>query len=190
MVASPFTPSVRRQRRNFKVWRNIAWYTSFGYAKRYDAVIEVTVNGQARKFALEYERCRKAKADYEGIAENAAREARVPLVLYRRGDHPEITWISSIDLRYNQDSRMRMNQITFTIPDEIRLALKATPDDLASRIRFAASAKLYEMGQLSSGAAAQLAGVPKPYFLSHLADYGVNTFDLSEEELSHDLKNA
>lgn len=83
-----------------------------------------------------------------------------------------------------------MSQVTFTIPDEIRLALKATPDDLASRIRFAASVKLYEMGQLSSGAAAQLAGVPKPYFLSHLADYGVNTFDLSEQELSHDLKNA
>jgi predicted HTH domain antitoxin len=83
-----------------------------------------------------------------------------------------------------------MSQVTFTIPDEIRLALKATPDDLAFRIRVAASMKLYEMGQLSSGAAAQLAGVPKPYFLSHLADYGVTTFDLGEEELSHDLKNA
>jgi len=45
-------------------------------------------------------------------------------------------------------------------------------------------------GQLSSGAAAQLAGVPKPYFLSHLADYGVNAFDLSEEDLIHDLKSA
>ena len=83
-----------------------------------------------------------------------------------------------------------MSQITFSVPDEIVLALKATPEALASRIRFAASVKLYEMGQLSSGAAAQLAGVPKPYFLSRLADYGVNTFDLSEEELARDLKNA
>jgi hypothetical protein len=32
--------------------------------------------------------------------------------------------------------------------------------------------------------------VPKPFLLSHLADYGVNTFDLTEEELIHDLKNA
>jgi len=83
-----------------------------------------------------------------------------------------------------------MSQITLSIPDEILLALKATPDDLAARIRFAASVKLYEMGQLSSGAAAQLAGVPKPYFLSRLADYGVNTFDLTEGELVHDLNNA
>jgi hypothetical protein len=50
--------------------------------------------------------------------------------------------------------------------------------------------KLYEMGQLSSGAAAQLAGVPKPYFLGKLADYGVNTFDLSEEEIPHDFRSA
>jgi predicted HTH domain antitoxin len=83
-----------------------------------------------------------------------------------------------------------MRQVTFSMPDEILVALKATPDALASRIRLAASVKLYEMGQLSAGAAAQLAGVPKPYFLSRLADYGVNTFDLSEEELAHDLKSA
>jgi predicted HTH domain antitoxin len=83
-----------------------------------------------------------------------------------------------------------MWQITFSIPDEILLALKATPEVLASRIRLAAAVKLYELGQLSSGSAAQLAGVPKPYFLSHLADYGVNTFDLGEAELTHDLKSA
>jgi predicted HTH domain antitoxin len=83
-----------------------------------------------------------------------------------------------------------MNQVTFSIPDEILLALKTTPEALGPRIRFAASVKLYEMGQLSSGAAAQLAGVPKPYFISHLADYGVSTFDLSEEDLSHDLESA
>jgi len=83
-----------------------------------------------------------------------------------------------------------MSQVTFFIPDEILLALKATPEVLASRIRLAAAVKLYEMGQLSSGAAAQLAGVPKPYFLSHLANFGVDTFDLTEVELIHDLKSA
>jgi predicted HTH domain antitoxin len=83
-----------------------------------------------------------------------------------------------------------MTNLSLSIPDEILVALKATPDDVASTIRFAASVKLYEMGRLSSGAAAQLAGVPKPYFLAHLAEYGVATFDLSEEELSHDLETA
>ena len=83
-----------------------------------------------------------------------------------------------------------MSQVTLSIPDELLLALKATPDEFASRLRFAASVKLYEMGQLSSGAAAQLAGVPKPHFLSRLAEYGVDTFDLTEEELLHDRDSA
>ena len=39
------------------------------------------------------------------------------------------------------------------------LALKVTPEALTSRIRLAASVKLFEMGQLSAGAASQLAGV-------------------------------
>ena len=76
-----------------------------------------------------------------------------------------------------------MCQVTLDVPDEIRLALKATPDDLAFKIRFAASVKLYEMGQLSAGAAAQLAGVSEPHFLSHLADYGVTNCDPGEDEL-------
>lgn len=83
-----------------------------------------------------------------------------------------------------------MSQVTFSVSDEILLALKATPEALAAKIRFAAAVKLYEMGELSSGAAAELAGLPKPYFLSRLADYGVNTFDLTEEELTHDRKSA
>jgi hypothetical protein len=35
-----------------------------------------------------------------------------------------------------------------------------------------------------------LAGVPKPYFLSRLAEYGVATFDLTEEELLHDPESV
>jgi predicted HTH domain antitoxin len=89
-----------------------------------------------------------------------------------------------------EEWQVPMNLVTVTIPDEIMHALKATPDELALKIRLAASVKLYELGQLSAGAAAQLAGVPKPYFLSRLADFGVSAFDLNEEDLSHDLKNT
>ena len=48
----------------------------------------------------------------------------------------------------------------------------------------------YEMRQPSSRAADQLAGMWKPHFLSRLWDFGVNTFDLTEEEIIHELKNA
>ena len=40
------------------------------------------------------------------------------------------------------------------------------------------------------GAAAELAGVPKALFLIKLADYGVETFDLTREELQRELSLA
>jgi predicted HTH domain antitoxin len=50
--------------------------------------------------------------------------------------------------------------------------------------------KLYELGRLSSGAAANLASIPRAVFLSKLADYGVDTFRFTEAELAQDLANA
>lgn len=54
----------------------------------------------------------------------------------------------------------------------------------------AAAVKLYEMGRLSSGAAAELAGIPKPVFLVRLRLYGVPNFDYTKEELKEDLSHA
>jgi predicted HTH domain antitoxin len=71
---------------------------------------------------------------------------------------------------------------------ESLLALKLSPEALSGELRMAASMKLYELGRLSSGAAAQLAGVPRVVFLSKLADYGVDTFRLTEEELRHETR--
>ena len=60
----------------------------------------------------------------------------------------------------------------------------------AQRRRFSLQSSSIEMGRLSTGAAAQLAGVPKPLFLMKLADYGVDTFDLPDEELRRDMTDA
>ncbi len=52
----------------------------------------------------------------------------------------------------------------------------------------AAAVKLFELGRMSSGVAARLAGIPRAGFLSRLADYGVETFDLSEEDLEQETR--
>ena len=58
----------------------------------------------------------------------------------------------------------------------------------AVEIRLVAAVKLYELGRLSSGAAARLAGIPRVLFLSKLADYGVDTFRLSVDELQRETR--
>jgi predicted HTH domain antitoxin len=60
----------------------------------------------------------------------------------------------------------------------------------ASDQRLAAAIKLYEEGRLSSGAAADCAGIPRTALLMRLADYGVPTFRLTREELERDFERA
>ncbi len=83
-----------------------------------------------------------------------------------------------------------MSRVAFDIPAEIALQLGADDRQAGIALRMMAAVKLFELGRLSSGAAAELAGVPRPLFLARLADYGVATFDLTADELAHDLANA
>lgn len=80
--------------------------------------------------------------------------------------------------------------VRLNIPDEVLVALKLSPDAAEREIVLAAAVKLFEVGRLSAGAAAQLAGLPKPVFMTKLADYGVPVFRLTESEIARDARNA
>ncbi|MGD9299301.1 MAG: UPF0175 family protein [Thiohalocapsa sp.] len=83
-----------------------------------------------------------------------------------------------------------MSQLILDVPDESLLSLHLSDEAAAAEIRLAAAVKLYELGRLSSGAAARLAGIPRVLFLSKLADYGVDTFNLTEDELERQTSLA
>ena len=83
-----------------------------------------------------------------------------------------------------------MTQIFLDLPQESLMAFDGSEERAGKELRMAAAVKLYEMGQLSSGAAARLAGKPRTVFLILLADYGVDTFKFNEEDFEKETRLA
>ena len=83
-----------------------------------------------------------------------------------------------------------MSQVAIEIPEEILFQLGADDQQARAELRMLAAVKLFELGRLSAGAAAELAGIPKPLFLQKLSNYGTFSFDLTDDEVAHDLRNA
>lgn len=69
-------------------------------------------------------------------------------------------------------------------------ALGPDPEAAAGELRLLAAMKLFELGRVSSGAAAALAGMARVAFLAKLGEYGVSPFQLTPADLENDLDVA
>lgn len=95
--------------------------------------------------------------------------------------------------RWTTSNHSRSNdlcEIRLSVPDETLSALKRTPDEEGAELRLAAAVRSYKIGRSSSAAAAALAGIPRTVFLTKLAEYGVDTFRLTAEELQQESRLA
>ena len=68
---------------------------------------------------------------------------------------------------------MALQQITINVSEKILLAEKTDAASFARELRLLAAIKLYELGRLSSGRAAELAGMSRVEFLLTLSRYKV-----------------
>jgi predicted HTH domain antitoxin len=78
-------------------------------------------------------------------------------------------------------------QVILEIPEKVLLAEKTDEIAFAKEMRVLSAVKLFEMGRLSSGRAAELAGMPRVEFLLSLPRYKVFPLaaELSDLEQAH-----
>jgi predicted HTH domain antitoxin len=77
--------------------------------------------------------------------------------------------------------------VTIRFPGEIRQMLNRTPEELARDVRLYSALMLFRLGKLSSGAAAEMAGLPRVAFLDLCAEYEIPVSQLSGDDLRREM---
>lgn len=83
-----------------------------------------------------------------------------------------------------------MQNVSVEIPATTFAALGESPDDFVSEMRIAAAVKWYELGRLSQGKAAEVAGLTRTGFIEALSRLKVSPIQYTEKELIHELDDA
>ena len=72
--------------------------------------------------------------------------------------------------------------------DDVFLSMQKDPKDLAKEMRLAAAVKWYELGLLSQGKAAEVAGLSRAEFIDGLCRLGVSPLQETAEEILKSLE--
>ena len=76
-----------------------------------------------------------------------------------------------------------MKSLSIEYSESVLATLNLSPDDFEKEAKFALAVKLFELGRLTSGQAAQLAGVSRFSFLLNCSHYGAPSVQWDDEEL-------
>jgi predicted HTH domain antitoxin len=82
------------------------------------------------------------------------------------------------------------NQITIKYPGKMPDAMHLSRKQFEQEAKIAMAVKLFEMKKISSGMAAEIAGMDRVSFLLTLSQYGVGMINYDEDELESDMYNA
>ena len=85
---------------------------------------------------------------------------------------------------------MTTRVLTIPYPEELLLSLKESPAGFEAEARLLLAVKLYELGRVSTGMAARLAGMNRVAFMFALSRFGLSPIGVEPDELAEDTSNA
>lgn len=85
---------------------------------------------------------------------------------------------------------MTVHQLTIPYTDDLLLSLKSDPEHFEAEARLLLAVKLYELGRVTTGRAACLAGMDRVSFIFELQRFGLSPIGVDPEELAGDVANA
>jgi predicted HTH domain antitoxin len=89
---------------------------------------------------------------------------------------------------WREENFMRILEIPY--PDDLPEALGKSPEAFEHQLKLLVAARMYELGHISSGRAAELAGVSRVEFLEMVGQYRISIFNYSLEELEREIREA
>ncbi len=78
---------------------------------------------------------------------------------------------------------MKTNTLQIPYTEDLLLSLKVSKEEFEQLSRLLLAVKLYELGKISSGKAAKLAGLNRVSFLMKLGQYNVSPFQVEMDEI-------
>ncbi|MGQ9646311.1 MAG: UPF0175 family protein [Thermodesulfobacteriota bacterium] len=83
---------------------------------------------------------------------------------------------------------MKVEELKIKYPSGFEHAVHMTKEEIEHHIRLMAALKMFELGKLSSGKAAELAGMSRVEFFETCGRYKVSPFNYTDEEVEEEVK--
>ncbi len=86
------------------------------------------------------------------------------------------------------DDLMKTEELRIKYPSGFEHAVHLSKEEMEQHIRLMAALKMFELGKVSSGKAAELAGMSRVEFIETCGRYRVSVFNYTPEELEKEIK--
>jgi predicted HTH domain antitoxin len=83
---------------------------------------------------------------------------------------------------------MKTEELKIKYPSGFELSVHMTKEEMEQHIRLMAALKMFELGKISSGKAAELAGISRVEFFEVCGRYHVSIFNYSPEEAEKEIR--